>query len=206
MNATSTKTRPECKEADCERREFLRGWCNPHYQRWIKGRPVHGPIKTYVKCQPNASDLKPCGVEGCAGGKSLTRGLCARHYGRFRAHGDPLVYKPKGPPRIRVELPAETSPAKLGRLLGVSRQRAHQLLNKEAHNARLLLQRAVKAGAIVKPNACERCQQPKADLEAHHWDYREPLDVRWLCPPCHSVVHPHHPTVHANEKSAAQAA
>ena len=37
---------------------------------------------------------------------------------------------------------------------------------------------------------CEACGEPKA--EAHHDDYAEPLQVRWLCRSCHRGWHAQH--------------
>jgi hypothetical protein len=50
--------------------------------------------------------------------------------------------------------------------------------------------RALKSGALVKPDACEECGLPaseagKRGLHGHHADYDKPLEVRWLCPKCH---------------------
>lgn len=44
---------------------------------------------------------------------------------------------------------------------------------------------ALKEGRLVR-QPC-RCGQPKA--EAHHADYRKPLDVVWLCLKCHRDEH-----------------
>lgn len=44
-----------------------------------KGRP--GPAK---------APPKPCSIEGCEG-RQIARGLCAKHYQRQKAHGDPTV-------------------------------------------------------------------------------------------------------------------
>lgn len=54
--------------------------------------------------------------------------------------------------------------------------------------ARQLLNAAVRDGAVVKPEACSRCGAG-GKLHGHHHDYRLPLDVVWLCPPCHGEVH-----------------
>ncbi len=88
-------------------------------------------------------------------------------------------------------LPEERSPTKLARLLGVSRQRAHQLLNLDAHRARASVRKALKSGRLVKPAACDGCGTQPGRLEAHHRDYDLRLDVHWLCIPCHNIVHPH---------------
>jgi len=189
----------KCKASGCERVARVRGRCSAHYQRWYKSARAQGAIKRYNTTPPFR---RGCKVEGCDGGTQLIRGLCGRHYGRFIKHGDPLrLLKTRQP--VRVSLPDETSPTKLGRLLGVSRQRAHQLLHKEEHLARQTVAAALQSGHLVKPGTCERCQKTTSDLEAHHWDYREALDVRWVCPPCHAIVHPHHPSVHKKQGEAA---
>lgn len=46
---------------------------------------------------------------------------------------------------------------------------------------------AVKKGLIQK-RPCEVCGSP--DSDAHHEDYRRPLEVRWLCRLHH--MHEHH--------------
>lgn len=54
------------------------------------------------------------------------------------------------------------------------------------HKARWLTQRAILACRIVR-QPCEVCGALK--VHAHHDDYSKPLDVRWLCPPCHRSHH-----------------
>lgn len=48
--------------------------------------------------------------------------------------------------------------------------------------------RAVVRGIISRPDNCERCSNI-CKPEAHHSDYRKPLDVTWLCRECHIEVH-----------------
>jgi hypothetical protein len=50
----------------------------------------------------------------------------------------------------------------------------------------------VKAGRIEVPDDCSRCGDATKP-EAHHPNYARPLEVEWLCVPCHVVVHPHAP-------------
>ena len=83
------------------------------------------------------------------------------------------------------------SPTALATILGISRQRAHQLLHKDQHRARSTVTKALKRGRITKPLVCERCGGNDLSLEAHHPDYSQRLLVNWLCITCHSVVHPH---------------
>jgi ribosomal protein S27AE len=54
----------------------------------------------------------------------------------------------------------------------------------EAKYAQSKVAYAIKAGRISKPDICEECGR-SVFLEAAHYDYKEPLLVRWLCRPCH---------------------
>lgn len=43
---------------------------------------------------------------------------------------------------------------------------------------------AISRGKLKRPAQCEACGQ-LGKVQAHHWDYSRPLDVQWLCMPCH---------------------
>lgn len=51
--------------------------------------------------------------------------------------------------------------------------RAHYEVNK-----------ALQTGALVRPEQCEHCGKP-CKPDAAHYDYSQPLKVRWLCRSCH---------------------
>lgn len=53
----------------------------------------------------------------------------------------------------------------------------------QCHNA---VARAVRSGQLVR-QPCVRCGDVKS--LAHHEDYDKPLDVMWLCQPCHKQRH-----------------
>lgn len=55
----------------------------------------------------------------------------------------------------------------------------------ERFKARVAVNNAVRDGRIVKPVRCQRCGQAPHRIEAHHADYSKPLEVEWLCKPCH---------------------
>lgn len=78
----------------------------------------------------------------------------------------------------------------IGEHLGVSRQRAEQIYRWTKSRARRALHKALKAGRVTKPAFCERCESETPRLDGHHEDYGKPLDVIWVCVPCHNVVHP----------------
>lgn len=52
-----------------------------------------------------------------------------------------------------------------------------------AHSA---VARAIRKGSLIRC-PCERCENPKS--VAHHEDYDKPLEVMWLCDPCHKQRH-----------------
>ncbi len=115
---------------------------------------------------------------------------CAFHHSAWERFGDPVASRPSRAHPLR-ELPAVSGPSELGRILGISRQRAHQLLFPDKRRARTQLNDAVAQGRIFKPPFCLACGEHTEALEAHHWDYDRPLDVGWFCVPCHNRIHPH---------------
>lgn len=48
---------------------------------------------------------------------------------------------------------------------------------------------AVVSGALVRSSQCERCPTVADNTIAHHHDYDQPLDIEWLCRPCHGKHH-----------------
>ncbi|GGI06376.1 hypothetical protein GCM10011354_18780 [Egicoccus halophilus] len=71
-----------CREDDCDRTTYARGWCAMHYKRWLRtGSPIRG------------ERLSICSVEGCHG-EAKTRGWCHAHYQRWRATGDVQAHVP----------------------------------------------------------------------------------------------------------------
>lgn len=57
--------------------------------------------------------------------------------------------------------------------------------------------KAIKKGILTRPSTCEACGITGVRIEAAHSDYSRPLDVRWLCRPCHVRWDQHDPkTLH----------
>lgn len=52
---------------------------------------------------------------------------------------------------------------------------------------RLKVLKALRFG-IIKKGCCEICKT-KINIEAHHTDYRKPLQVTWLCRKHHIEIH-----------------
>ena len=61
--------------------------------------------------------------------------------------------------------------------------RAEDKRRQLAHNA---VAKAIRNGILVRL-PCIRCGETKS--LAHHEDYDKPLDVMWLCQPCHKQSH-----------------
>jgi hypothetical protein len=75
-------------------------------------------------------------------------------------------------------------PHRIKLALEINKQwRAEDKRRAQCHNA---VARAIRKGELV-PKNCERCESEKTI--AHHEDYNKPLDVMWLCQPCHKQRH-----------------
>ena len=46
------------------------------------------------------------------------------------------------------------------------------------------IRKAIAEGRLVRPEQCEACNLP-CKPDAAHYDYEQPLNVRWLCRGCH---------------------
>lgn len=53
-------------------------------------------------------------------------------------------------------------------------------------NARSYAGTYLRRGRIARKD-CEECGSPNSQM--HHHDYDRPLDVKWLCRPCHAIEH-----------------
>jgi hypothetical protein len=56
---------------------------------------------------------------------------------------------------------------------------------RKAHSA---VRDAKLSGRLVPPEQCTQCGTV-GPVQAHHHDYSKPLDVEWLCVPCHRKRH-----------------
>lgn len=60
--------------------------------------------------------------------------------------------------------------------------------NEEKYKAHSAVSNALRDGKMMKPLACEACAR-EVRLQGHHDDYSKPLEVIWLCAPCHGERH-----------------
>ena len=60
--------------------------------------------------------------------------------------------------------------------------------NKAKASAHAKVSRALLSGNLVRPVRCSDCGN-ETDIQAHHEDYSKPIEVEWLCQPCHKKRH-----------------
>lgn len=54
--------------------------------------------------------------------------------------------------------------------------------------ASMAVYNAIRRGKLIRPEACSECGAA-CRPDAHHDDYAKPLEVVWLCRPCHMARH-----------------
>ena len=67
--------------------------------------------------------------------------------------------------------------------------RRNRAKNPEGDRARHILNYHVEKGKITKPCECEIDGCDRIDVQAHHEDYSEPLNVAWVCAKHHHEIH-----------------
>lgn len=73
-----------CKEPDCTRRHYARGWCEKHYRRHLR----RGETSDLQRCDT-------CTIAECDNPHDA-RGYCHGHYQRWKRSGDPQPDIPLG--------------------------------------------------------------------------------------------------------------
>src|SRR5690625_367588 len=56
----------------------------------------------------------------------------------------------------------------------------------EKTKARAAINNGIRAGSVIRPDACEWCGTA-GPVEAAHDDYSKPFEVDWLCRTCHEL-------------------
>jgi ribosomal protein S27AE len=64
--------------------------------------------------------------------------------------------------------------------------RAWRAEDRRRTHAHYMVARAIRSGSLLRL-PCVRCGEAKS--LAHHEDYDKPLEVMWLCQPCHKQRH-----------------
>lgn len=85
--------------------------------------------------------------------------------------------------RIRQAEYRKNNKTKLGSIVSGWKKR-----NPHKAAAHTLVLWACRTGIIKKSQTCEECGA-HVKTQGHHEDYSKPLQVVWLCKPCHSIKH-----------------
>ena len=64
--------------------------------------------------------------------------------------------------------------------------KAIRLKHYQKYVARYKVHNAIRSG-ILKQSPCNNCGNEK--VQAHHENYAKPLEIIWMCAPCHSAKH-----------------
>lgn len=173
--------------------------CAAHYLRWTRhGRLTlapHSPRKNKGRWFNPDGSRKLCIIQQC-GKRSKAAGYCPGHYHRLTRYGDPSFS------------PVRRRPCVMGKCQRLTTA-DHRFCTKHAKSlysarekgtvprlAREAVGNALKYGKLIR-QPCRACGVTK--VHAHHHDYERPLDVQWLCPKHHMMLHArlrqlsHHP-------------
>lgn len=77
----------------------------------------------------------------------------------------------------------------------LEKQRAYQRRryreNPEYRSKKIARSAALRAfyAGVIPERPCEKCGAGWRECDMHHDDYSKPLDVRFLCRPCHLAEH-----------------
>jgi hypothetical protein len=71
------------------------------------------------------------------------------------------------------------------------RAERYSSLNPEKRKAHWAVNNAVRDRRLEKASECSMCGDSSGRIEGHHDDYSKPLEVVWLCKPCHYKIHAH---------------
>jgi Zn finger protein HypA/HybF involved in hydrogenase expression len=116
--------------------------------------------------------------------KALVRANRAKKIDYYREYDKKRANDPK-----RVKARAEYIKTDAGKAASNKAKRKWAERNAIKYGASTIVGNAVRDGKLIKPEYCEDCGCKPERLHGHHDDYAKPLDVRWLCPQCHSNWH-----------------
>jgi len=87
----------------------------------------------------------------------------------------------------------EYSKTPKGKSVGIKRSKAWVKRNPQKRKAHEAVKAAIRSGELTPRRTCQICSITSvgaaSNIEAHHWDYSEPLMVGWLCRSCHRRFH-----------------
>ena len=102
----------------------------------------------------------------------------------------------------RVQARKDYQATKQGKKALAKSKAAHYYRYPNRSAARSAVTNAVRDGRLHKPSECESCNDTTT-LHGHHCDYNKPLDVMWLCDPCHKQWHRDNKPIYCDESEIA---
>lgn len=130
-----------------------------------------------MQAQPSADAMKTCSK--CGETKSLTE------FNRHRRARDGRQVACRA---CQVEDHREWKRSEVGRASTAIQRRRWNEQNQEKRSAHKRVEGALRSGQLARPDCCDQCGGG-GRIEAHHHDYAQPLEVTWLCQPCHRAEH-----------------
>lgn len=100
---------------------------------------------------------------------------CEREYNRERKRKNPEIFKAERERNKDKYLAAK-------RRWDEKNKEKRRMLDRVYKKVRY----ALKTGKLVKGTECEFCKVTDKPLDGAHYDYSEPLKVKWLCKICHA--------------------
>lgn len=101
----------------------------------------------------------------------------------------------------RVEARKDYAKTDQGKKATAKAKEAHYRRYPHRSAARNAVNNAIRDGRLHKPSQCESCSNETA-LHGHHCDYNKPMDVMWLCDPCHKQWHRDNTPIYCSELKA----
>ena len=98
----------------------------------------------------------------------------------------------------RVQARKEYQATEQGRITTARAKEAHYYRYPNRSAARNAVNNALRDGRLFKPSDCESCNDATV-LHGHHCDYNKPMDVMWLCDPCHKQWHRDNTPIYCDE-------
>ena len=116
--------------------------------------------------------------------KSLVRKNRESKLEQYRAYDRKRANRPD-----RLKAREEYAKTPEGKIAAIRAKLNWALKNLEKKQASNKVNNAIKKGDLTKPLACSDCGISGVRIHGHHDDYSKPLEVRWLCSPCHHEWH-----------------
>ena len=137
----------------------------------------------------HASRCKDC----CKEYEHSPQGLARRKKWYYSEKGQTTekIYRQNQDPKISRAYTQKYRNTKHGKKRSEEYTEKYRTENSEKYRAGVAVMHAVQSGKLVKPSACEQCGKEHYYINGHHTSYEKKhwLDVIWLCPSCHKIIH-----------------